>query len=375
MPLERTESAQGAIEIIVIGAGLAGAACAQALAKRGCSVTVLNAGGGASQLPVGLLAAHLSAQDIALSQLSRIGVVTTLAHARALLREGIDWQPGDLLQKLFFHPEKNARLREGAALLAPWYEVSEPLIRHKKAAWIKPQALALAWLSQPGISVQTASVQRLQQDGADWQAIDVQGHTIARASHIIIASGAHSSKLLAQCHHPLTMDNVGGSVAIGPWSGLATLPDPIINGHGHFIGGVADAAGGSFWLSGATYEREVYATPQEQHDASMRANLERLVKLLPAELLASIKAQFASGQVHSWQGTRCTTSDRMPIVGQLERGLYVCTAMGSRGLSFAALSAEILAQEIVPDGSPPLLTDCLRRQLLPSRPTLKGSTP
>ncbi|MFT4267896.1 MAG: FAD-dependent cmnm(5)s(2)U34 oxidoreductase, partial [Xenophilus sp.] len=46
----------------------------------------------------------------------------------------------------------------------------------------------------------------------------------------------------------------------------------------------------------------------------------------------------------------CAAHDRRPLVGPLPglpapagSGLWVCTALGSRGLSFAALCAELLA--------------------------------
>jgi tRNA 5-methylaminomethyl-2-thiouridine biosynthesis bifunctional protein len=360
------------MKIIVIGAGLAGAACAQALSRRGHEVTVLSEGGGASTLPVGLLSAHLSAQNIELSQLSRIGLTHTLAHARSLLREGTDYQIGSLEQKLLFHTQKNARLREGAALLPDWYEVRQAHILHKRAAWIKPQALAKAWLAQSGIALQEASVAALERGQGGWQALDAQGQIVAQADGIIIAAGAQAGSLLAQCGHPLVIDNVSGSVALGAWPAHASAH--MINGNGHFIGNVSDAEGGKFWLSGATYEREIYASQAELQAASRSGNHARLAKLLPADLLTLIDAQFASSQVQSWQGHRCTTSDRMPIVGELERGLYVCTAMGSRGLSFSALCAEILAQEIAADSSPPILADDMRRLLAPQRKTLKVSS-
>ncbi len=373
MPVAGILPARSATKLIVIGAGLAGAACAHALGRRGCEVTVFTQGGGASELPVGLLAAHLSAQDIELSQLSRIGVDLTLSHARALLREGTEWQSGFLEQKLLFHPEKNTRLRQGAALLPDWYEASGTQVRHKQAAWIKPNALAQAWLAQPGIEVIQASVATLKHSGASWQALDAQGQIVAQADAIIIAAGAQAGSLLAQCGHPLVMDNVSGSVAFGAWRDQAGLENPLINGNGHFIGNVADGAGGKFWLSGATYEREIYASQEEQQTASLEANQTRLAKLLPPEFLPAIDAQFANLEVQSWQSSRCTTSDRFPIVGELERGLYVCTAMGSRGLSFSALCAEILAQEIKPDGSPPIISEPLRRELIPHRKTLRAN--
>ncbi len=372
------------MNFIVIGAGLAGAACAYALAARGSAVTVLSQGGGASELPVGLLAAHLSSHDIELSQLSRIGVSTTLSHARALLREGIDWQPCILEQRLLFHPEKNARLSQGACLLPNWYASREAQVLHKQAAWLKPKALANAWLAQPSITVQTATVAALNCDNHEWQALNAQGALIAQAPSIVLAGGSQVAQLLAQCGHAMLMDMVPGSVALGAWSSTATPnePEPVVNGHGHFIGGVRSESGSALWLSGSTYEREAHETTLLQAQASLQANLARLSNLLPPALLPAIQAQFASGKVQSWQGSRCTTSDRLPVVGKLQEGLYVCTAMGSRGLSFAALCADILAHEMMPCPLPssaaslnlalemPPLSTALRELLRPHRPTL-----
>jgi tRNA 5-methylaminomethyl-2-thiouridine biosynthesis bifunctional protein len=335
--------------VVVIGAGLAGAACAYALAKRGCEVTVLHHGEGASHLPVGLLAAHLSAQDIELSQLSRIGLQLTLSHARTLLREGIDWQPCTLEQHLLFTQEKNARLRQGAARLPDWYEAHESHVIHKIAAWVKPQALVKSWLAHSGISLREANVQALRQErngkgDALLQALDAQGKLIAQASCIIVAAGAQAQNLLASAGHQLVMANVDGSVAFGDWP--ASEKAQIINGNGHFIGGVQQSDGSAHWLSGSTYDRETYASEQEREAANLRANQARLSSLLPAQQLQTINAQFVSGQVQSWQGSRCTSSDRLPAAGEIAPGLYASTAMGSRGLSFAALCAELLTSEI-----------------------------
>ena len=373
------------MNIIVIGAGLAGAACASALARRGCEVTVLAHGGGASELPVGLLAAHLSSQDIELSQLTRIGVSLTLAHARTLLRSDIDWQPCTLEQRLLFQPEKNSRLARGAAALPDWYEVTDTAVMHKNAAWIKPQALVHAWLYQPGIKVREASVAAISRVGGQWQVLSSQGQLIAETTHLLIATGAQSSALLAACGHPLMMDNVSGSVAIGSWLKAwdALVDRRIVNGNGSFLGGVTADDDGTIWVSSATYEREVHDSAQALQAASLEANQARLALLLPRELLTLINAQFVVGDVRSWQGVRCTTSDRLPIVGLLEEGLHVCIAMGSRGLSFAALCAEILAREMMPHALPASIrsstlapgsntpSSALRELLRPYRPTLR----
>ncbi len=81
----------------MIGAGLAGAAVAASLARRGWLVTVLDAADapacGASGLPGGLLAPLVSKDDNLASRLSRCGVRSTLQQAQALLQIDQDWQP------------------------------------------------------------------------------------------------------------------------------------------------------------------------------------------------------------------------------------------------------------------------------------------
>ncbi|HET7838053.1 MAG TPA: tRNA (5-methylaminomethyl-2-thiouridine)(34)-methyltransferase MnmD, partial [Variovorax sp.] len=65
----------------VVGAGLAGAAVAASLARRGWLVEVLDAAqrpaSGASSLPAGLLAPHVSPDDALLSRLTRAGIRAT----------------------------------------------------------------------------------------------------------------------------------------------------------------------------------------------------------------------------------------------------------------------------------------------------------
>ncbi len=83
--------------VIVIGAGIAGAATARALAIRGWRVQVLEAGdspaSGASGLPVGLVAPHTSPDDSIISRLSRAGVRAMHHTMQSLLTVGVDWSP------------------------------------------------------------------------------------------------------------------------------------------------------------------------------------------------------------------------------------------------------------------------------------------
>jgi tRNA 5-methylaminomethyl-2-thiouridine biosynthesis bifunctional protein len=78
------------------------------------------------------------------------------------------------------------------------------------------------------------------------------------------------------------------------------------------------------------------------------SNFERLQILSPV-LANHLKPQFEGQHVRDWINTRCVTVDRLPVVGALgdaqETGLWVCAGMGSRGLSFSVLCAELLAAQ------------------------------
>jgi tRNA 5-methylaminomethyl-2-thiouridine biosynthesis bifunctional protein len=75
------------------------------------------------------------------------------------------------------------------------------------------------------------------------------------------------------------------------------------------------------------------------------ANVERMRQVLP-RAASEMEAAKDRGEVRSWTGVRCASADRRPLVGELEPGLWVSTAMGSRGLTFAALCAELLAARL-----------------------------
>jgi tRNA 5-methylaminomethyl-2-thiouridine biosynthesis bifunctional protein len=73
--------------------------------------------------------------------------------------------------------------------------------------------------------------------------------------------------------------------------------------------------------------------------------------LLPAAAEALAPA-FADGTVRAWTGVRCASTDRRPLVGLLAPGLWTLTALGSRGLTFAALCAALLASRVAGQGLP-----------------------
>jgi tRNA 5-methylaminomethyl-2-thiouridine biosynthesis bifunctional protein len=340
---------------IVVGGGLAGAGAAASLARRGWDVMVVDAApepaAGASALPAGLLAPHHSPDDTLLSRLSRSGVRITLQQAAALLRPGHDWCASGVLehrpgpaQRVAPDPSDAARVWTRAAdeaqKAAANLEPHAAATWHELAAWITPAALVRAWLAQPGIAwCGRTQVGRLERVGATWRLFDGNGALLGDAELVVLAAAHGTAALLPE---PLPLQPVRGQVSWGFVRPGLTLPPFAVNGNGHFLPGVP-LGRGTAWLCGSTYGRGDAETAEREADH--RSNFEKLRSLLP-ELGHRLEPQFANGGVGAWTGVRCASADRRPYLGEVAPGLWVSTAMGSRGLTFAALCGELLAARL-----------------------------
>jgi len=342
----------------VVGAGLAGAAVAASLARRGWQVSVLEAAphgaAGASGLPVGLMAPHLSPDDALMSRLTRAGIRATWRQLETWLQAGRDWAPTGALERRDTPTRmptgwqaagpNESWAATGPRLRAAGLPEDTPALWHARAAWARPARLIDAWLAQPGVQLRTgARVARLVRDGTHWQALDPTGNVLVRADRVVIAAGI-DSRMLAPA---LPLNAVRGQVLMGPHPIGAPTADPLpphpVNGDGHLITGVPEGEG-CFWLAGSTYGRGEDA--RDIRDTDTQANLARIAGL-HAGAGAVAAAAFARGDLSSWAGVRCTSRDRRPLVGPVDpsdaQGPWICSALGSRGLSFAALCAELLA--------------------------------
>lgn len=363
---------------IVIGGGLAGASSAAALARRGWQVQVLDAApqpaAGASALPAGLMAPHHSHDDNLLSRLTRHGVRQTLQQAQALLREGQDWECSGTLEH---HLRAKGRpLPQAEGGFADWSRPAgedlhreaglppeAPALWHAHAGWIRPAALVHAWLDQPRIQwCGGQRVARLQRVDGQWQALDERDRPLAQAPLVVLAAALGSGPL---ADGRLWLQPVRGQVSWGLHTPGLSLPPFPVNGNGHLLTQVPTPEGLA-WMSGSSYGHGEAAT--EARPADDQANLERLQVLLPSAA-CQLAPAFANGQVRAWTGVRCASADRRPLVGRLAEGLWVSTAMGSRGLSLAALCAELLAAQAhgEPQPLPRTLAPALsvQRQLRP----------
>ncbi|MDZ7936757.1 MAG: FAD-dependent oxidoreductase [Rhodoferax sp.] len=334
---------------IVVGAGLAGASVAQALALRGWQVTVLDrqpqAAHGASGLPVGLVVPHRSADDSPRSRLSRVGAHLTLQHARKHLQAGQDWYASGVQEM------------DVPAQTSHW---------HADAAWIRPAQLVQAWLKHPNIGCRFGTaVAQLERGQQVWLLKDAQGQLLAEAEQVVFANATASVPLLLAPPHLAylgegvaerlaTLHAVHGTVSYAPHQAPppAHWPTPPVNGHGYFVPQVP-LNGALSWLVGSTFEPD--RIPEQPCHALMplddqhRANAQRLSTLLPAVGM-DVNHAFADLSVSHWSSTRCVSHDRLPLVGPLDDGpspsLWLHTALGARGLSFSALGAELLAARL-----------------------------
>jgi tRNA 5-methylaminomethyl-2-thiouridine biosynthesis bifunctional protein len=347
----------------VIGAGLSGSAVAHSLAVRGWSVTVLDqalgVGAGASGLPVGLAAPHVSPDDNVLSRITRAGVQATLQRAQMLLQSGTGWALTGVLEHnlagkrrlpadtLDHHSAPASAEQIAAAGLSP----GTPALWHAQAGWIRPRQLVAAQLQTPGVQVRWGQqVKSIERCGDEWAVTDAQGQTLGQAPWLVVASAFDSLALLRPLPgFAVPLNPLRGQVSFGHMADLneaqhQLLPPFPVNGHGSFISGVPTPEGPPGWFIGSTFERNCEQAPVREEDHA--ANQVRLDTLLPA-LGQAMAGQFNPGRVQGWAGLRCTLPNRLPAVGPIDRqalpGLCLSTAMGARGISLAVLCGELTA--------------------------------
>ncbi|WP_445289688.1 FAD-dependent oxidoreductase, partial [Variovorax atrisoli] len=286
--------------------------------------------------------------DALLSRLTRAGIRATWIELERLLEEGRDWCATGVLER---RPDGDVRVPAGWSspgpneswpadadrLAAAGLSTDTPAIWHARAAWVKPWRLIAAWLRQPGVEFRGGCrVERLERHPDGWLLFDASGGLLAEADRVVICAGFESGRFAPA----LPLQPVRGQVAFGPMPDDSTpLPHTPINGDGHLVAHVPGERGEApMWLAGATFDRD--STSLEPSAADSAANRERLARLHPSAAQA-----LADAESHAWVGVRCASGDRRPLAGPVDAGLWACTALGSRGLSFAALCAELLAAQ------------------------------
>ncbi len=352
---------------------------------RGWSVTVLDqasgVGAGASGLPAGLAAPHVSPDDNVLSRITRAGVQATLQRAQALLHSGTDWALTGVLEHNLAGKRRLPADSRGhqsapataAQMAAAGLPPDSSALWHARAGWIRPVQLVAAQLQTSGVQVQWGQqVQGIERRAEQWAVTDAKGQTLGEAPLLVVASAFDSLALLRPLPgFAVPLNPLRGQVSFGHLTDLSEaqrqlLPPFPVNGHGSFISGVPTPEGLPGWFIGATFERNCEQAPVRAEDHT--ANQVRLATLLPA-LSQAMAGQFGPDRVQGWAGLRCTLPNRLPAVGPIDPerlpGLWLSAGMGARGITLAVLCGELLAAWLSQEPLP--LPDALAKHLAADR--------
>ncbi|MGM0553584.1 MAG: tRNA (5-methylaminomethyl-2-thiouridine)(34)-methyltransferase MnmD [Pseudomonadota bacterium] len=360
--------------ILVAGAGIAGLTSALALQDRGCEVTVTDPAGiagGASGNPAAVLLPHLKPHDPDSTDLALAGMRAThglLERLRAT-RGGGTPDPflaeGVAFHGVSAHTRKRVqRLRSRGPEQSGFLFVPDgpscadtPHLYYPDGCGVNLAAFctALGKLLPP---VRNAALQAIhpQLDGLEAVTDSPLGETSWDA--IVIATAACRGTSL--CPEQANLSSVVGQMTqlrapLPDWGGF------VATGQGYCIPG----ANGQAWI-GATYRRT--AAAQAIHDdrpdpADDQHNLRHLAWVPGLEDSAAVSV------VARWTGTRTVARDRLPLVGTSradpDHRLLLSLAHGSRGLLYAPLSAQFLADHLL--GLPEPLATPVSARLDPAR--------
>lgn len=357
--------------VAVIGAGVAGASVARALADRGVTVTVLERAEtpaqGASGNPVAVFRPLLSRDDNRSSRLTRAAFLHDL-RAWAALGAAVRWSRCGVIQ-MARDDAMAAKLQRALAETSPpaeyacWlaldalrararWPVAAAGVWYANAGWVVPATLCAAWLDAPRITLRTGcAVERVEATETGWRAFDAAARLIVESDAIVLANASAAGRLAPDQAWPLHA--VRGQVTALPAGALPEL-DCVIAREGYV------APGPTLPVVGATYEHDdVDLAPRAASDA---LNLERLETILPGAT-----QRFSADAVAGRASLRATLPDRLPLVGAVDGppGRYVAAGYGSRGVVWAGLLAEALADAMT--GQPLPLEADLMRALAPGR--------
>lgn len=347
-----------AAPVLVIGAGLAGAGVAQALALRRRRVTVLAPEADAGQHRGHLAAALtpvISRDDNPRARLSRAGSLRALRrwagmdeavrHCGTLQLERDAGRAAALAQTLaeLAFPEAWARAvdAEEAARLAG-LPVARGGVFFRDGLLVRPDRLVAALLAAPGIVRATGTVASLKRSAGMWQACDAQGRVVGEAGQVVLACSAQApavlqaSGLLESLPRVAQMHALAGEVTQMPAAVLDGGPRCIVGGDGYLLPEVD-----GWCVAGGTYVRG--ASQARMEPGGQRANLDKVAGLLGswhARALRDLQADLPG-----WAGWRAVLPGRLPAIGPLAhaRGVWLATGYASRGLSWSALAGDLIA--------------------------------
>jgi tRNA 5-methylaminomethyl-2-thiouridine biosynthesis bifunctional protein len=345
--------------VVIIGAGIAGAALARAFRALGLEARVIEKsapGAGASGNPSALVTPRL---DAGLGEAAQL-FAQAFSRAVQLYRETPEVIIDRGVLQFEAAPKDAARFSKIAAsdlfepgALVLWDEtrsgaaMGEPVpaaLRLEDALVVQPAAILERWLAK----VETADVDVLEAGDGTWRIRGRAGRDLGEADVVFLATGA----AIAELWPAAPIEPVRGQLTAA--SGVSASAAA----WGAYIAPTQDGV-----VFGATYDHgERDPAPCAADDAR---NLATLAGRLP-HLAAQVSQAAMSGRA----SLRATTPDRLALAGWIAPGLAVLGGMGARGFALAPLLAEHLAADAL--GAPSPLPSPLVRIVAPERFALRA---
>jgi tRNA 5-methylaminomethyl-2-thiouridine biosynthesis bifunctional protein len=231
--------------------------------------------------------------------------------------------------------------------------LATPAWLYPGGGWVDPRRLCTHWLTASQARRRDAVVGGLVDADGRWQLRDAGGRVLLSASAVVLAGGANGIALLGPLARSLSVSRGQTSLWPPETPGLRAPALPIADS-----GYVLALDDGSV-LCGATSDNGADTTARATDREANRQRLLRLTGSSPAMPL---------GPGHDWVGFRLATRDRLPLIGGLPAdagararldqprfvprapALFVFSGLGSRGITWSALGARLLAAQVA--GSP-----------------------
>lgn len=371
-------------KIAVIGSGLAGGIAAYELSQQGHQIFLFDekskAAQGASGNLAGIFHPHISVDDAYISQLSRIGVELTQSQLKkftqlGVLKEGKDWALTGHIQlyESIFEQQKFEKALLNMKFPEKWvHKLNHNQIQcsikssflgaalyFSQAGWVRPSI----WIkSALNLALQTKNLKIFNQT-------KVTSCNFYNGKWGLEISGCHVNKfndfdcVVLACsdqHQNLFQQNGVKSASIkGQISYIFYKNNlkKVISGTSYVIPINTEKMiiGASFDLNDQTHDVT---------DQAHQNNLKKFSQVFSTEQ----EPKIVGGRV----GFRYAWQDHLPAIGPATdengepiEGLYFLTAYGSRGITWAALGAQVLVDLI--DQRNGLLTQDLLAAVLPGR--------
>ncbi|ROV57288.1 FAD-dependent 5-carboxymethylaminomethyl-2-thiouridine(34) oxidoreductase MnmC [Neisseria chenwenguii] len=394
--------------VLIIGAGIAGAAMARLLAEQGVRTTVLEAGAaarGGSGNRQGLLYAKISPHNTEQTELLLAGYGYTRRLLARLLPgsdawggsgvvhlnyDGAERKRNQALALQAHHAHLYRAVSQAEAAEIAGVELFSDGLYWPQGVWLNPPAVVRALLDHPLVSLhEHTPLQRAEFDGENWTAHTPQGRF--SGSHIIYCTGADSPAAPEPNAAALPYRQIRGQTGVAQATAFSERLKCAVSGESY----ISPAWQGSHCYGATFVLNSADKSWRTDEEAANRAALAQLNPPLAQSLFSDGRNGLETATGHA--ALRCDSPDHLPLVGALGDiaamqtvyaklaldknyrltapcpylpRAYLNTAHGTRGLATAPLCAAALTAEIL--GLPHPLSRRLRTALHPNRTVIRA---